>query len=455
MSLALKASLLLKRWEFSRNSRLSRAKLEAVQLKKFRRLVAHANSRSPYYSDLIKTRSIDIESCMPTDFPVLTKTDVMENFDRIVTDRRITKDGVSSFFKTSKDPADLYLDRFYAIHTSGSSGEVGISVFSKLDWARGFAQVGRNNPLPSLFKTQKYACFFAADGHYAGASWATTLKTMSPRRSSSILILDINTPLSEVIQKLNNFQPDVLGGYPSATKILAEKQNEGHLSICPEKIILSGEVITDRERIFIETSFKSKVANSYNCTEHMSMGAAPAGKSTIRLWEDDLIFEINEDHTLVTNLFNRTLPLIRYRMADSLVLNENRDATQPYVEVAGVVGRTENAAVFTNEAGVDDFISPHVISEIFVPGVTRFQIQLLSKQAFRFVACLAKGDGQVHADRAIAGLTARIDEVMAKKKMRNVKFSVDIADELPSDPRSGKFRLVMAMPATPAAESVD
>ena len=42
------------------------------------------------------------------------------------------------------------------------------------------------------------------------------------------------------------------------------------------------------------------------------------GSSNIVLHDHDLIYEFYPDHSVVTNMFNETLPLIRYRMADIL-----------------------------------------------------------------------------------------------------------------------------------------
>jgi hypothetical protein len=38
----------------------------------------------------------------------------------------------------------------------------------------------------------------------------------------------------------------------------------------------------------------------------------------VQLLDDDLMFELHDDHLFCTNLFNRTLPLIRYRLDDRL-----------------------------------------------------------------------------------------------------------------------------------------
>jgi phenylacetate-coenzyme A ligase PaaK-like adenylate-forming protein len=50
----------------------------------------------------------------------------------------------------------------------------------------------------------------------------------------------------------------------------------------------------------------------------MIMGVSNADGATMTLIDDDLCFEFYADHSLITNLYNFTLPLIRYRMADVL-----------------------------------------------------------------------------------------------------------------------------------------
>ncbi len=124
--------------------------------------------------------------------------------------------------------------------------------------------------------------------------------------------------------------------------------------------------------------------NSYGCSEHLGMGSAMPGSEEIVLYDDDLIFEFRDDYTLITNLFNHTLPLIRYRMADTLKPIKS-DAHTPYLVIENLIGRNELQPVFFNRDGNKDFISPHTINEIFVPGVTRFQLQLTGDDSFRFM----------------------------------------------------------------------
>jgi phenylacetate-CoA ligase len=435
--------MLLKRFEYWRNEKLSRTELEAKQLRKFRGLVAFANRHSPYYADIIKTRSIDIQICEPEDFPILTKSDLMANFDRIVTDRRITKHAIADFLERSKDPTELFLNDIYVLHTSGSSGEVGMFVFSREDWARGMAQVGRQHPAPTPFKREKIASYTATGGHFGGVSWLNILRHGINKHFFEVLALEINSPLPRVIESLNAFQPDSLGGYVTGTKILAEKQREGILKIAPAKIVVGGEVLSDPDKAQLEEVFGCPVINIYGCTEHHAMGSSLASGPSIHLWEDDLIFELHDDHTIVTNLYNFTLPLIRYWMSDVLVRKAQKSSPWPYAEIEGVIGRLENTPKFTNRDGVEDFISPHTINEIFIPGVRRFQMQLLGNTSFRFMVCLDPSLDPRHRAEAVSGLQNRLNEILRQKMMDNVAFEIVVADELPVDPKTRKFRLIL------------
>jgi phenylacetate-coenzyme A ligase PaaK-like adenylate-forming protein len=65
----------------------SRAELEAVKNQKFRTLARHAHAHAPYYANIVRERAIDLNTCTPADFPVLTKSLLMANFNDIVTAR--------------------------------------------------------------------------------------------------------------------------------------------------------------------------------------------------------------------------------------------------------------------------------------------------------------------------------------------------------------------------------
>lgn len=159
------------------------------------------------------------------------------------------------------------------------------------------------------------------------------------------------------------------------------------------------------------------------------------------LMDDNLVFELYEDHSLVTNLFNYTLPLIRYRMSD--ILRPIGASGAGRILVENLVGRSEQMPKFVNAAGHEDFISPHVINEIFVKGVTRFQMQITGSASFRFPICVeAQLDDRQRA-AAAAGVRLRLAEILAQKGLSNVIFDVQIVAGIALSERTRKFQLIV------------
>jgi phenylacetate-CoA ligase len=424
-----------------RNARLTRAQLEAQRMQRFRRLIAHAQLHSPYYAEVMRERDLRADTCRPEDFPVLTKRILSERFDQIVTNPRITRAGISAFLETSRDPAERFLSEFVVLHTSGSSGEVGYFVFSFHDWARGLASLGRI--YPPQFRKQRVAFFGATDGHYGSVSWAVSGRRSVWRHFYEIETFDINAPFAGTLQRLQTFQPQVLTGYATGNKMLAEAQQDGRLNIRPRRVQCGGEPLSPGDQTRIETVFGCPCLNIYGTTETMMMGLARSGDPGMTLFDDDLIVEPADDHLLVSNLFNYTLPLVRYRISDTLRLRDAASPYGPYPVIEPVVGRNEWVPVFRNTRGESDFISPMLINEIFVPGVWRFQLRWIDETAFRFAICLESGLDADGRATAVQRVEARLHEILAQKELHNVHFGVDTVEDIPIDPVTRKFKLVL------------
>jgi phenylacetate-coenzyme A ligase PaaK-like adenylate-forming protein len=421
----------------------SRAELERRRLAAFRRLVRHAQRNSPYYGGIIKDYGIDPASCLPTDFPVLTKSQLMEHFDDIVTDRRISRAGVADFFQRSRNPYDLYLGRFVALHTSGSSGEVGTFVFSVDDWVRGLAGGSRVYGIGG--GRRRMAFYGATGGHYAGVSITTTSGEGFGKAFIKAAAFEINTPLAEAVEGLNRFRPDLLTGYVTGLKTLADEYRAGRLKIRPMLLSAGGEPMSRNDQQWLEGVFGCPCVNVYATTEHIFMGAARSQDPGMTLFDDNIIVEMAEDHILVTNLFNRTMPLIRYRMSDTLRPMDVASPFGPFPVCEPIVGRNEMLPVFRNAQGQTDFLCPIVIAEIFIPGVWRFQLRWLDETAFRFAVCLDSGLAAEGRAGAVRAMEDRLREIVTQKGLGNVRFTVEVVDDIPVDETTGKFRLIQSV----------
>jgi phenylacetate-coenzyme A ligase PaaK-like adenylate-forming protein len=427
----------------------SRVELDAVKNQKFRALARHADAHAPYYANIVRERAIDLNTCTPADFPVLTKSLLMANFNDIVTDPRITKQVVADFLSLSKDPKDRLFNELTVTHTSGTSGEVGYFLYAPADHARMRAAALRNRAAyRSLFPRMRLrprrirvAFYGATGGHFAGVTSIASLQQGVRRLFINAQAFEVNTPLPQVVERINRFRPDMLWGYTTALKMLGEEQRAGRLDIKPAAVAATGEMVTTADMQFLSAAFGGAVASSiYACTEHMMLGISNPGTGTMTLLDDDLVFEFYEDHSIITNLYNFTMPLIRYRMSDIL-----RPVSAPgarRIVIENLVGRTEQMPLFVNSAGAKDFISPHTINEIFVAGVTRFQMQLTGPSSFRFPICVDAGLESDQRTAAAAGVKARLTEIFEQKGLGNVTFEVPIVADIPLNERTRKFQLI-------------
>jgi phenylacetate-coenzyme A ligase PaaK-like adenylate-forming protein len=173
------------------------------------------------------------------------------------------------------------------------------------------------------------------------------------------------------------------------------------------------------------------------------MGVGKDSLKGLYLMEDTLYFETFSDHTLITNLFNKTLPLIRYKSNDILEKIEDTLNSYPFSKIENVVGRREMSPVFVNNLGQEDFISPHMVVEIFVKGLSAFQLVLESNQSFHFKVQYEKNLSDSEKMICQEELRDKLQSILNQKKMTNVQFEIQEVDQLWVDPKTGKFRLII------------
>jgi hypothetical protein len=62
----------------------------------------------------------------------------------------------------------------------------------------------------------------------------------NPRRKKTARMFSALSPLPEIVDGLNTYQPALLAGYPSALALLAEEQEVGRLNIHPILVFPTG-----------------------------------------------------------------------------------------------------------------------------------------------------------------------------------------------------------------------
>jgi phenylacetate-CoA ligase len=422
------------------HEKYSRERINRLQEKKFRKIIKFAYKNSKFYHDLYNLNGIkekDLKNIDIEKIPIINKSVLMDNFDEIVTFNDILKNEILDFLNKSKEPNELYKNKYHIIHTSGSSGKLGIYVYSKKEWDTFFPYITKI--FNFNFRKNRSSFIGATGGHFTGNSFISWSVKGIVGYFCEPLIIDVNEPIEDIIKKLNEFQPYILGGYFNALKVLAQKHEEGVLKVKPKIIVNCGEGINKKDKEYIEKIFNAPMSNLYGFAECVVAGFGRNEYDGIYLMDDICLIEIKKDYLLLTNLFNKTEPIIRYRIDDFLKLKDDKKKLLPFTLVDDIIGRVECIIWFENDHGKMDFIHPLIFTDFYVKDLDKLQIVIKSKNSFIFRAVINSND----KERVVKDIKNKLDIILTKKNFTNVKYNIELVNDLKSDEKTGKFRLIV------------
>ena len=180
------------------------------------------------------------------------------------------------------------------------------------------------------------------------------------------------------MRQLNEWQPDMVAGYPSMMRVLAEEQRQGRLHIAPRFLVSVSETVTDETRRRIEQIWHTRLFNMYATTEGGIMAMECRYHRGLHLFEDLVIVEVVDAHNrpvppgvysekvLMTVLFSRTQPLIRYEVSDRVSLSSRAHCLcgRPFALLEGIEGRAPEVLHFPARAGGEVAVHPLVLYRV-------------------------------------------------------------------------------------------
>lgn len=354
-----------------------REQLVELQQERLRALLRHAVAHAPYYRETLGRDPAGEEL---TDLPTLSKRVLMDEFDRIVTNPTLRR-------------ADLERGRvpeaFRVFGTSGSTGVPGLFVYSQEEFehwiAVGLAGLARAGVSPS---TRLVAIGAPRDVHIT-----RQLFSAFQDGREGVPRLSVTTPLRDVIESLNRFQPEVVIAYASVLGTLAQEQLAGALDIQPRLTVASSEVLTDETAARVRAVWRAEPLNVYAATEAPAIAAASLDRVGLHVFEHSVIVEVVDaagrpvapgepgTKVLLTNLVNHAQPLIRYELSDSIVLAEGPDPSgRPFLRIASVDGRSDDILSFPAAAGAAVDVHPHRLRSPFATLLDVRQYQIVQER---------------------------------------------------------------------------
>jgi putative coenzyme F390 synthetase len=443
---------------FLKNTRLPETQMKELQNQKLRTLLHYVWEHSAFYRRTFEKAGIgseQLETLPLSAFPTIDKTVLMEHFDELITVNDVKQEELRQFDANSTTDRKPYLGKYHVVHSSGSTGKPGYFIYDEPAWHTMLLGIIRgalwNMSMSQILKLlagrPRIIYIAATDGRYGGAmAVGDGIDGVGAKQ----MYLDIKTPLDDWTLGVRKFQPNIIIGYPSAIKILAELVAEGKVQVYIKRVISCGEPLSAGLRSFLKTTFSCPVINIYGASESLALGVETGKEDGMLLFDDLNIIEVENGVMYLTCLYNFAQPLIRYRISDHLVLKEPMQDS-PFTRAEILLGRSEDLLWFEDGVGHRDFLHPLAVEGFCVEGLLDYQFRQSAPDAFEM---LAEAASEEKKPTIKAEILRQMKEILQEKNLSYVQFYVRFVDEILPNPVTGKKPLIVPSEKTEMEEAV-
>jgi phenylacetate-CoA ligase len=179
------------------------------------------------------------------------------------------------------------------------------------------------------------------------------------------------------VEELRRFAPDYIYGYAQTIYRFAEfilKADIDLSDLTAKAVIVTGEMISVDQIEKIKEAFKCPVSNEYGCTE-VGIIAMTCSHDRMHLMADNLFVEFmkngkhsepgEEGEIIVTELYGRLMPLIRYQVGDVGYFDDGVcSCGRGLPLLGGIKGRNDEFILCANGKQIDPIIFEYILAEI-------------------------------------------------------------------------------------------
>jgi phenylacetate-CoA ligase len=429
--------------ELMDSDRWTASEIEACQNEKLRNLVRHAYDSVPYYRERwkgLKLSPADIRCREDLQkLPVLTKEDVRQNCERLVSEKVSKRDLV---FR----------------HTSGTTGKALHFYVTKpaiaFQWAVWWRHRLRFGVEPGAWHANFTGKRVVPLGQCTPPYWRWNRPL-----HQALLTMHHLTPekISSVIEFLNSQRFEFYSGYPSIIHMLAQHASEAGLTLhSPPRAVFTGaENMLDFQRRDIQKFTNAILTDQYGCSE----GCGNASHCGELIYHEDFEFGIIEGveiqtrnsarSILCTGFANDAFPLIRYEVGDTGVWQES--------DKACACGRSSRALLRIEGRQDDYVITPEGarimrFDYVFKDILNVKEAQIVQEQLGEITVRLVRRPG--YSARDEREISREIQRWISPRLVVRFRYVPEIERQ-----PNGKFRAVLSrltsQPPTPTVEQVN
>lgn len=303
--------------------------------KKKKEMVQFHLDNNSYYRNFVGDKSIENWN----DIPVMTKKDFQKPLQERISE-------------------SYTLQSIYVNKTSGSSGDPFVFAKDKychaLTWASNIYRFGWYG---IDFNSSLQARFYGIPLDFIGNKKERIKDFLSHRYRFTIFDLS-DIVLEKMLQKFKSKKFDYINGYTSSVVLFAkflEKKKIVLTTICPtlKVCIVTSEMLFEADKKVMEKQFGVPVVNEYGASEldliafENSFGDWQVNAETLFV---EILDENNqavpngkEGRVVITSLYNKAHPFIRYDIGDIGILDEKSTSQKPILKK--LIGRTNDVAL--------------------------------------------------------------------------------------------------------------
>ena len=358
------------------------ADYEAYIEQKKQEIVAYHLKNNPFYKDF--TKNIDVSKW--ENIPVLTKRDLQKPLE----------ERLSKGFTTKNT---------YVNKTSGSSGNPFVFAKDKGSHALTWAVIQNRFGWFDLdFNSSKQARFYGIPLDKKGYYKERFKDFLSNRYRFSVFDLS-DDAFKKHLKTFKNTAFDYINGYTSSIVQFAKflKSKDVVLkNVCMslKACVVTSEMLFDDDKSLLETQFGVPVVNEYGASE-LDLIAFQNPNDEWQINSETLFVEIldennqilpygDEGRIVITSLYNKAHPFIRYDIGDVGILSKESTAKKPILQK--LTGRTNDIAVLPSGKKAAGLTFYYITKSIIEDdgNVKEFIIEQVTKKHFNIKYVSAK-----------------------------------------------------------------
>jgi phenylacetate-CoA ligase len=412
----------------------TRKDLVAYQDERLAHLVAFASKEVPYYRDLFQERRIDpreIRSAADLKrLPLLAKSTIRAGHERFIA--ASSRRSVLSMGRTSGTtgaPLTLYRD------------------LASITWEKERLSRWRRRAgvLPGERRVVIRGDHFIPTGERTDRPW------LVDRLANLLLVSSYHLSgdtLPAIVQKIRDFSPAALEGYPGALQTLAQHVSRTQQNLAVRAVFTSSEQVYEHQRAAMKRAFGADVFDQYGMAERAAL-ASECDRHRLHLDMECTIVEIlrpdggpcapgQSGEVVGTSLTNFAMPLIRYRTGDVATLGETPCSCgldRPFL--AELEGRDDDFVVGANGRR----FSPTILTFPFetAEGVEESQLVQLAPGCLLVRLVPAPG----FPDPGLGAAQALIARDLEERLGGGMSITFEIVDFIRKGP-NGKFKWIVS-----------